>query len=78
MSFAAIRMELEILILSKVSQKEKDTICGIVYMWSQKYNTNDLSTKQEQIKNREETCGCQGGGRGSRMDWELGISRCKL
>ena len=26
----------------------------------------------------EQTCGCQGGGGGSRMDWELGVSRCKL
>ena len=23
---------------------------------------------------REQTCGCQGGG----MDWEFGVSRCKL
>ena len=27
---------------------------------------------------REQTCGCQGGGRGSGMDWEFGVSRCKL
>ena len=24
------------------------------------------------------TCGYQGGGRGSGMDWEFGFSRCKL
>ena len=34
-----------------------------------------LSTKQKQTHRlREQTCGCQGG----RMDWEFGVSRCKL
>ena len=26
----------------------------------------------------DQTCGCQGGERQSRMDWEFGVSRCKL
>ena len=26
----------------------------------------------------ELTWGCQGGGGGSRMDWELGVNRCRL
>ena len=26
----------------------------------------------------EQTCGFQGGGGGSGMDWEFGVSRCKL
>ena len=26
----------------------------------------------------EQTCGCQGGGGGSGMDWEFGVNRCKL
>jgi len=26
----------------------------------------------------EQTCGFQGGGRRSGMDWELGVNRCKL
>ena len=26
----------------------------------------------------EQTYVCQGGGRGSRMDWEFGVSKCKL
>ena len=35
----------------------------------------NLSTKQKQTHGyREQTCGCQGRG----MDWEFGISRCKL
>ena len=37
----------------------------------------NLSTKQKQTHSHgEETCGCQGGGSG--IDWELGVSRCKL
>ena len=27
---------------------------------------------------REQTCGCQAGGRVNGMDWEFGVSRCKL
>ena len=40
----------------------------------------NLSTKQKQTQRlREQTCGCQAGkgGEGG-MDWESGISRCKL
>ena len=37
----------------------------------------NLSTKQKQThRHREQTCGCQGGGGG--MEWEFGITRCKL
>ena len=39
----------------------------------------NLPIKQKQIhRHREQICGCPGGGRGSRMDWEFGVSRCKL
>ena len=41
----------------------------------------NLSTEKKQTDgNGEQTCGCQGGGRGGGggMDWEFGISRCKL
>ena len=37
----------------------------------------NLSTEQKQThRHREQTCGCQGVGEG--MDWEFGITRCKL
>ena len=36
----------------------------------------NLSKKQTH-RHREQTCGCQGWGGGS-MDWEFGVSRCKL
>ena len=40
----------------------------------------NLSTKQKQThRHGEQTCGCQGGrGAGGGMEWEFGISRCKL
>ena len=39
----------------------------------------NLSTEQKQTHNRgEQTCGCQGEGGGSGMDWELGVRGCKL
>ena len=38
-----------------------------------------LSTKKKQTHGHgEQTWGCQGGGRGVGMDWEFGVSRCKL
>ena len=40
----------------------------------------NISIKQKQTyRHREQTCGCQGWGRGwGGKDWEFGISRCKL
>ena len=47
MSFAATWIELETLKLSEVSRKEKDRPYDTIYMWSLKYGTNDLRTKQK-------------------------------
>ena len=39
----------------------------------------NLSTEQKQTHgHREQTCGCQGGGRRSGMNRECGVSKCKL
>ena len=39
----------------------------------------NLFTVQKQThRQREETCGCQGGGGGIGVDREFGVSRCKL
>ena len=66
---------------SSKSEKEKETPYDITYMWSLKYGTNELSSKQK----RSWTCmtdlclpGERGEGGGSGMDWEFGVSRCKL
>ena len=48
-------------------------LCGISNMAQM-----NLSAKQKQMhRRREQTRGCQGGGRGSGMDWEFGVGRCK-
>ena len=41
MTFAATWMQLEIIILSEISQKEKKQIPYIIYMWNLKYETNE-------------------------------------
>ena len=47
MSFAATWMPLEIIILSEVSQKEKDKYHMISHMWNLKYDTNEPIYKTE-------------------------------
>ena len=44
--FAATWMDLEIIILSEVSQKEKEKY-NITYIWNVKYDTNELIYKRE-------------------------------
>ena len=56
MPFAATWMDLEIIMLSEVSQKEKDKYHDITYMWNPKYDTSELRTKQKQThRHREHT-----------------------
>ena len=50
MPFAATWMNLEIILLSEVSQKEKDKYT--TYIWNLKYNTNKLTFKIETNRNR--------------------------
>ena len=41
MAFAATGIQLEIIVLSKVRQKEKDNIIYELPMWNLKYGTNE-------------------------------------
>ena len=53
MPFAATWMDLEIVIQSKVSHTEKQKYCiHIVYMWSQKSDTDELFAKQKHSRDR--------------------------
>ena len=45
--FAATWMDLEIIILSKVSESDRDTYHDISYMWNLKNNTNELLYKTD-------------------------------
>ena len=73
-------IQLEIIILREVSQREKDKhhMISLICETSNMTQIN-LSMKQKQNPgHREQICGCQGGRAGGRMDWEFGGSRCKL
>ena len=47
MPFAATWMDLEIIILSNISQTEKDIPYNITYMWNLKYNTSEHTYERE-------------------------------
>ena len=47
MPFVAIWMDPEIIILSKISQKEKEIPYDITHMWNLKYDTNELIYETE-------------------------------
>ena len=71
MSFAAIQMDLEIIILSEVSQTQKDKyhmipLIGRIWIMTQM----NLSTKQKHNhRHTEQPGGCQGGGEEGRAGW---------
>ena len=64
---------------TKRSKSERERqISYITSMWNLTYVTNETFDRIEKNGLGEQTCGCQGGGGGSRMDWESGVNRCKL
>ena len=80
MSFAAKWIQLEIIILSEISQKEKDKYHMIsLNMWNLNYDTNEHIYKTETDSDVEYRIVVAKGeeGRGG-MYWEFGVSRCKL
>ena len=62
--FAAPWMNLETIILSEVSQKEKDKYHMISHMRNLSYNTNELinETDRHRLTDTESKGGCQGEG----------------
>ena len=55
MPFATTRMQLEIIILSEVSQKEKDKYHMMSHKWSLKYDTNEPIYETETESGTERT-----------------------
>ena len=55
-------MQLEIPILSDITQKEKDKYHMVSLMWNLKYGTNEPIYKTETDSQREQICCCQGEG----------------
>ena len=74
-----VNMELEILLLSEVRKSKTDTIRYHI-LWNLIYGENQPIYRTVTHGHREQTWGCQGGrgGGGGEMDWEFGVSRCKL
>ena len=52
MSFTTTRMDLEIIILSKISQKKTSIISFYLYVESKKKGTNELIKQKQTHKNR--------------------------
>ena len=68
-------MQLEILILNEVNQKERQIPYDITFICNLIYGTNEPFHRKETHGLGEETCGCRGVGSG--MEWELGVNRCR-
>ena len=79
MTSVATWMDLEMIILSKISQRERQIPCDITWMWNLKYDTNERICETEinsQIQRTDFLPRKRGGGAGK--NWEFRISRCKL
>ena len=76
MTFAVTWMDLEIIILSEVRERQ---IYDITYMWNLKYDTNEFICKMEINSQTQRTYSWWSRGRGCRgeMNWESAISRYK-
>ena len=72
MPFATTWMDLEIITLSEVSQKEKDKYHMICYMWDLKHDTNELTYETETDSQTQRTDLWLPRGRGGREGW-IGI-----
>ena len=59
--------------LNEVSQKEKDIPYDITYVWNLIYGTKKPFHRKENHRLGEQTCGCKGGGGGSRWTGNLGL-----
>ena len=78
MPFAATWMELENLILSEMSQKDRQIPYDITYNWNLISSTNEHLHRKENHGLGKQTCGCLMGEGGSGRDQELGLIRHNL
>ena len=63
---------------NKNKKTERQIPYHITYIWNLIYSTNEPFHRKENLGLGEETCGCQGGGEGSGIDWEIGVNTCRL
>ena len=76
MTFVATCVNIEIIILNEVNQTERQMPHDIIYMWNLKL-TYGYKTETDSRTQRTDLCLPREVGWGE-MDWEFGISRCKL
>ena len=74
MPFAAAWMQLEIIILTEISQKEKDKYHDITYMWNLKQDTNEPIYETERVSWRTGLWLSRGRAGGEGKGWELGLA----
>ena len=60
------------------SERERQIPCDVTYMWNLKYDTNEPIYETDSQTQRTELWLPRGRGGGGGMDWEFGISWCKL
>ena len=74
MPFAATWMQTEIIILSEVSQKEKDKyhVISLIF-WNLIYGTNEPFHRKQSHGLGEKTCGCKGEEEGTGWTENLGL-----
>ena len=74
MTFIATWMDLEIIMLSEVSQTVRQTLYAITYMWNVKKSRMNLFEKQKQMHRLWKNLRLpKEAGRGGRMDWGFGM-----
>ena len=60
------------------SERERQLSYDITDIWNLIYGINETFHRKETHGVEEQICGCQWEGRGSGMEWELGVNRCKV
>ena len=59
MPFTATWMDLEVLILNKISQRQRQKPYDITHMWNLKYYQNEhIYEIKKDYRHREQPCGC--------------------
>ena len=80
MPFVATWMQLEIIMLSEISQEERQIPFDIAYMWNLKYDTNGhpQETETDSQTQRTELWLPRGNRGGVGTEFMAGVSRCNL
>ena len=59
-------------------ERERQIPYDMTYIWNLIYGANELFHREENHGHGGQTCCCPEKRRGSGMDWEFAVNRCKL